>query len=302
MNRYQFEIINYLMNNSHRFLIKEASDDLCISQSKIRDSINELLNLRYLKQEKTLCVTGLGMQELEKYRAKKAIILAAGFGSRMLPATENRPKPMVKVNGKRIIDSLLDSLVRVGINDITIVRGYKKEVMDELLEKYPFIKFVDNDDYDTTNNISSVMKILDELKGGCYLCEADLYISNENIIRRYHYSSDILGSYSLETDDWSYKMNDGYVSNYQKGNTFCYNYYGISYWSSEDCDKLREDFKEIYEREDGKDYFWEFIPFVLKKERYKVEIIPCRKQDIVEIDNYYELRELDSSYPEARTE
>ena len=100
----------------------------------------------------------------------------------------------------------------------------------------------------------------------------------------------------METDDWSFKMVDGYLSDYQKGNTYCYNYYGISYWTQEDCDKLREDFISVYNEPDRKDYFWEFIPFVLKRNRYKVEIRPCRKQDIMEIDNYSELADLDSSY------
>ena len=83
--------------------------------------------------------------------------MAAGFGSRMVPVTLDRPKPMVAVNGVRIIDTLLDALVSVGIKDITLVRGYKKEKFDEILEKYPFINLIDNDIYDKTNNISSAM-------------------------------------------------------------------------------------------------------------------------------------------------
>ena len=82
-------------------------------------------------------LTAQAYEELEPYRVKKAVILAAGFGSRMMPATEDRPKPMVKVNGTRIIDSLLDSLVAVGIRDITIVGGYRYGKLCELLEKYP---------------------------------------------------------------------------------------------------------------------------------------------------------------------
>lgn len=240
-------------------------------------------------------VTDLGLEALEPYRVKKAVILAAGFGSRMMPATAERPKPMVKVNGVRIIDTLLDALVAVGIKDITIVRGYKKECFNEILDKYPFLKLIDNDIYDKTNNISSAMLALDEINK-CYLCEADLYITNPSIITKYQYTSNILGSYSMETDDWSFKMDqDGHIADYQKGNTYCYNYYGISYWNQEDSLKLQRDFKEVYEN-GGIDYFWEFIPLVLYKERYKVEIRPCDKTDIMEIDNYYELAQLDSSY------
>lgn len=80
---------------------------------------------------------------------------------------------------------------------------------DELLSKYPFLKFIDNDDYDKTNNISSVIKALDRIKGGTYLNEADLYITNSDVITKYQYTSNILGSYSLETDDWSFRMKDG---------------------------------------------------------------------------------------------
>ena len=107
----------------------------------------------------------------------------------------------------------------------------------------------------------------------------------------------ILGSYSLETDDWSFKLDNGHITDYQKGNTYCFNYYGISYWTKEDSARLREDFAQVYNEEpEGNDYFWEFIPLVLRKERYAVEVRPCEKSDIMEIDNFYELVQLDSSY------
>lgn len=248
-----------------------------------------------------LAVTDAGLAALEPYRVKRAIILAAGFGSRMMPATADRPKPLVTVNGVRILETLLDALVAVGIRDITVVRGYRKECFDALLEKYPFLTLVDNDIYSKTNNISSVMAGLNKLDG-CYLCEADLYITNPGIITKYQYASNILGAYCLETDDWSFQMDAaGHIINYQKGNTFCYNYYGISYWTQADSARLREDFRQVYEEAGGKDYFWEFIPLVLRKERYAVEIRQCRKSDIMEIDNYYELAQLDSTYRTEKT-
>lgn len=101
----------------------------------------------------------------------------------------------------------------------------------------------------------------------------------------------------METDDWSFKEVDGCITEYKKGNTFCYNYYGISYWTRQDGIKLQHDFSEVYNTfEDGKNYFWEFVPLVLMKDRYKVEIRHCSKHDIIEIDNYYELSQLDDSY------
>ncbi len=298
LNRYQFEILTFLEKNGEQdYTIRTLSDTLAISGSEIERSLEIMSDNGLVKVNNSkLKITDEGLANLEPYRVKSAIIMAAGFGQRMLPATADRPKPMVTVNGVRIIDTLLDALVKVGITDITLIRGYKKEKFDGLLEKYPFLTLVDNDEYDKTNNISSVMKVIDKLDS-CYLCEADLYISNPDVITKYQYYSNILGSYSLETDDWSFKMKDGYITEYQKGNTYCYNYYGISYWTKEDSEKLRYDFARVYnEFEGGKDYFWEFIPLVLLKERYNVEIRQCRKSDIIEIDSYHELGLIDPSY------
>lgn len=299
MNRYEFEIMTFLEKNEDgKYSMRMLSDSLKISGTMVNQCLEDLVGKKWIKKkEEMLCITDEGMVALEPYRVTKAVIMAAGFGSRMMPATADKPKPLVTVNGIRILDTLLDALVRVGIEDITIVRGYKKERFDELLGKYPFLKLVDNDVYEQTNNISSAIAALDAIEG-CYLCEADLYITNPDIITKYQYTSNILGAYSLETDDWSFQQDDkGHIINYQKGNTYCYNYYGISYWNKEDSAKLRRDFKQIYTNEkNGKDYFWEFIPLVLLKDKYDVEIRQCDKSDIMEIDNYYELAQLDASY------
>ena len=297
MTRYEFEVLSHLERNGARqYPLRALSDALTISGGVISRCLEQLVAKHWITRDgDTLAVTEAGLAALEPYRVKRAIILAAGFGSRMMPATADRPKPLVTVNGVRILETLLDALTAVGIRDITVVRGYRKECFDALLEKYPFLTLVDNDIYDQTNNISSVMAVLDKLDG-CYLCEADLYITNPGIITKYQYASNILGAYSLETDDWSFQMDEnGHIINYQKGNTFCYNYYGISYWTKADSARLREDFRQVYE-DGGKDYFWEFIPLVLRKERYAVEIRQCRKSDIMEIDNYYELAQLDPTY------
>ena len=243
MTRYEFEVLSHLeRNGAGQYSLRTLSDALTISGGEISRCLEQLAAKHWITQDgDTLAVTDAGLAALEPYRVKRAIILAAGFGSRMMPATADRPKPLVTVNGVPILETLLDALTAVGIRDITIVRGYRKECFDALLEKYPFLTLVDNDIYSKTNNISSVMAVLDKLDG-CYLCEADLYITNPQIITKYQYASNILGAYSLETDDWCFQMDgNGHIVNYQKGNTFCYNYYGISYWTQADSARLREE-------------------------------------------------------------
>ncbi len=297
LTRYEFEFLAWLEREGDgAYSMRTLSDTLKISASALTEAMEALEARGCIRRAGgVLSLTEAGLAALEPYRVKRALILAAGFGSRMMPATADRPKPLVTVNGVRILDTLLDALVAVGITDITVVRGYRKERFDELLEKYPFLTLVDNDKYDRTNNISSVMLALDKLGG--YLCEADLYITNPRVITKYQYASNILGSYSVETDDWSFRMDaGGHIEQYQKGNTHCYNYYGISYWTEEDGRRLKADFQHTYEQPDGRDLFWEFIPLVLCRETYSVEVRPCEKSDIMEIDNYSELQILDPSY------
>ena len=298
LTRYEFEVLAYLeLEKEVVYSVRQISDSLCISGNTVMACLNDLMENGLVDgDDGRFLITEKGINALEPYQVKRAIILAAGFGSRMMPATADRPKPMVRVNGVRIIDTLLDAFAAVGITEVTIIGGYRFDKLKDLQEKYPFVRLVENPEYDRTNNISSALLSFDTLHDGCYFCEADLYISNPHIITKYQYSSNILGSYSMETDDWSFKMADGYLTDYRKGNTYCYNYYGISYWTAEDCEKLKKDFVEVFNEPGGKDYFWEFIPFVLRKDNYRVEIRPCRKQDIMEIDNYYELAQLDPSY------
>lgn len=299
LTRYKFEILRFLEKNGRvQYSHRQLSDTLTISNIEISNDISDMVQSNLIiKNNDYLEISEKGLKALEPYRVKKAVILAAGFGSRMMPATKNQPKPMVIVNGKRIIETLLDALVKVEIKDITIIRGYKGDKFNELLTKYPFIKFINNLDYDKYNNISSAILANDSFVGGSYLCEADLYISNPDIITKYQYTSNILGSWSLQTDDWSFKLDNlGHIKDYQKGNTYCWNYYGISYWTSEDCRKLNRDWVKYFAESKDKDIFWEQVPLQLNSKDYQVEVRPCHKSDIIEIDNYYELVQLDPSY------
>lgn len=297
MNQYTFELLKYIAKHQQvKYNIRLLADTLQISGNTISKLIEECIKENTIQLDHDhLILTSSGFAALEPYRVKRAIVIAAGFGSRMVPVTLDTPKPLVTVNGRRIIDQLIDALHQADIHEIYIVRGYKKEKFDILLDKYPDLIFVDNDEYDQNNNIYSCLKVIDHLDE-CYICEADLFIDNPNIIEKYQYSSNYLGSYSLETDDWCFKMDrNGYITDYQKGNTYCYNAYGISYWNAEDSKRLRQQLQEVYDQ-DGHDLFWEFIPLQLKKNDYQVRIRQCQKQDIIEIDNFYELVQLDPSY------
>lgn len=145
-------------------------------------------------------ITEKGLEALEPYRVRRAVFIAAGFGSRLVPITLNTPKPLVRVKGKRIIDSLLDAVVAAGIQEIYIVRGYLSEQFDQLLYKYPGIRFIENPAYNEANNISSVM-CARYLLQNAYICEADLLLYNPSLISKYQYRTNYLGVPVDMTDD-----------------------------------------------------------------------------------------------------
>ena len=125
-------------------------------------------------------ITSAGLDALEPFRVKRIIFIAAGFGTRLVPITLNTPKPLVRVHGERIIDSMLDAANHAGIQEIYIVRGYLSEQFDQLLYKYPNIKFIENPAYNEANNISSAMCARYNF-GNSYICEADLIIKNPKL-------------------------------------------------------------------------------------------------------------------------
>ncbi len=237
-------------------------------------------------------------KRMEPYRVKRAIFMAAGFGSRMKPVTLHTPKPLVTVGGERIIDRLIDACLAAGIGEIYVVRGYLKEQFDELLEKYPMIRFVDNPMYDKANNISSIYCVRDLLENA-YVFEADLYIRNPGMIKPYHYSSDFIAFYTDETDDWCFDVRDGVICEEKVGGRECCQMVGISYWSREDGRRLGEDVAEAFDGGDMQLY-WEQVPLVKYKDRYKVSVQECSPEDFREIDTFEELCEMDASYRDIK--
>ena len=298
LSRYEFDFLTFLEKNGKGiYSQRRVSDELTITLSNVSRLEKSLADRGYINElaDGSIEISEKGLKALEPYRVRKAIILAAGFGQRLAPVTLDTPKPLVKVNGIRILDTLLDSLYAKDIKNITIVRGYKKEQFNQLLEKYPTLHFIDNPEFNLANNISSLIHAID-LIDRCYICEADLYITNPEVINKYEYRSNYLGAKVAETDDWCFKKRNGFADRYQMGGTDCYQSFGISYWDGEDSEKLKADLKKVFAMRGGKENLWEMVPLRIMKKNYHVEIRKCHKSDILEIDNFIELIAADPSY------
>ena len=292
LTRKQFDILALLAKEKSPSSQRQIEEKIGHSLGTVNRVMKELTELKYVNEGE---ITNEGLAALEPYRAKRAIFIAAGFGSRLVPITFNTPKPLVRVHGVRIIDRLIDACLEAGINEIYIVRGYLADQFDQLLYKYPMIKFLENPVYNEANNISSSM-VARYMLSNAYVFEADLLISNPKIITKYHYTSDFLAIKKERTDDWCFEVVDGVITDEKVGGEDCWQMVGISYWNENDGRRLSQDIPDVYTAPGGKERYWEQVPLVYKKDHYKVEVRACKDEDIVEIDTFRELKAIDKTY------
>ena len=290
LTKKQFDILTQLTQTEQSQ--RQLQQATGMSLGTVNKIIRELQDLGYINKN---TITPEGIAALEPYKVQRAIFVAAGFGSRLAPITFNTPKPLVRVKGERIIDRLIDACIQADITEIYIVRGYLAEQFDQLLYKYPNLRFLDNPLYNEANNIASAL-IASDMLSNAYVFEADLVLNNPSIIKKYHYSSDFLAIKKDRTDDWCFTVKNGIITEEKVGGTNCWQMVGISYWNAEDGKKLKNDIYNIYHSPGGKERYWEQVPLVYCKEHYKVHIQPCQQEDIIEIDTFGELKAIDPKY------
>ena len=222
-----------------------------------------------------------------------AILMAAGLGTRMLPLTKDKPKPLIDVSGKPMIETVIDALHTYGTGKIYIVTGYLKEQFNYLTQKYSDIELIENKDYRTINNISSIYYATEVLsKGDCFICEADLYISDKNIFKPCKnscYYGKMVKGYS---DDWVFDLGkDGYITRVGKFGTDCYNMVGLSYFSKDDAKLLSQLIKNRYNTNGYETLFWDDVVNE-NLDKLKLKITPVEQNQIIEIDTVEELEKI----------
>ena len=131
-------------------------------------------------------LTDAGKAALKPYRVDNAVIMAAGAATRFIPLSLEQPKGLYEVKGQLLVERIIEQLKEAGINDITVILGYKKEMFYYLQEKYG-VKFIINDEYNSKNNIWSLYLAKNELKN-TYICCCDNFFT-ENPFHQYEYAS-----------------------------------------------------------------------------------------------------------------
>ena len=225
-----------------------------------------------------------------------AIILAAGTASRFVPLSNEIPKGLLEIRGEILIERQLRQLKEAGINDITVVVGYKKEMFEYLKESFG-VSIVYNPDFQKYNNISSIIRVIDKLHN-TYILTSDNYYPDNIFLNppEESYYSAIFNE--GETDEYCMTVDeDGYINNVTVGGKDMWFMYGPAFF----CNKFSKRFREIlimeYDLPNVKEGYWEDL-YIRHLDELKMRILPRKSGEIEEFDSIDELRNFDESYIE----
>ena len=293
MNKQESDVLNTLLQEpfiNQRILAEEAGHSLGV----VNRSLKELIKAGYLNE--AICPTAKAVSEYKNKIPKRAIILAAGFGMRMVPINTEMPKGLLEVNGEPLIERIIKQLHEVGIQEIYIVVGFMKEKYEYLMDEYG-VELVVNPDYAAKNNLHSLRLVKEHLENA-YIVPCDIWY-DRNPFHRHELYSWYMVSDLVENESnvrVNRKMELVTVPENVGGNAMI----GISYLTKEDADTVSARIEELCKKPQHDGSFWEEALY--NKDRMIVAARVVHSADVVEINTYEQLREIDSDSNQLKTD
>jgi CTP:phosphocholine cytidylyltransferase-like protein len=258
------------------------------SLGKVNSAIRTLVDKQYLDDKYSL--TEKAFNEIYCKKPHNAIILAAGFGMRMVPINEEVPKGLISINGEPLIERLIYQLHEVGVYNIDIVVGFLKEKYEYLIDKFG-VNLVFNPEYGTKNNIHSLNQVVDKISN-TYIMPCDIWAEKNPFSQHELYSwysvSDMVDDES--TVRVNRKMELASVEEGKAGNAMI----GIAYLLEKDASIIRNRIKSFCKMKKHDKSFWEETLF----DKNNVMITYARvykANQVFEINTYEQLKELDEN-------
>ncbi|KKU51801.1 MAG: hypothetical protein A3G60_03785 [Candidatus Ryanbacteria bacterium RIFCSPLOWO2_12_FULL_47_9c] len=213
----------------------------------------------------------------------KAIILAAGTGSRLGSLTKDTPKGLLDIEGTRPLVRLVDMLETHGVNDIVIAVGHQKEKIKEALGSR--VRYHEFSDFNTKNNLHTLWSMRDELSGNTLVLYADMIFESDVLKRALNHTGDIcltVDTGELRSGSPQVKMENGKVTKIDKSDSTC-NFLGITKLSRAGTQKLVAEMALMQEHEPNA-YYSDAINSLIQK-GHTVSHVDVAGTKWVEIDD-----------------
>ena len=280
MNIKEIEILRNINND---FSQRELANRFNISLGKVNQIINKLKKEKFIDDNNN--ITLKTRNYLKKHHPRNAVILAAGYGMRMVPINTEEPKGLLEVKGETLIERLISQLHEVGVQNIKVVVGFMKEHYEFLIDKYN-VKLVVNSHYKDWNNIYSLFLVKDDISD-TYVLPCDVWFEKNPFSTIEDESWYLFGEEQVPGSNWQVKNNEKVRFNSSKGNKMI----GLAYLNEmqgKNISKLLE--KSIEEKQYAS--FWEDVLEDKKTFLLKGKLVSDNNH--AEINSYEQLLELDS--------
>ena len=282
MNKQKSDILNTLLKepfDNQRGLSEVSGHSLEVVNCSLENHINDGYvdeHIRPTQKEK---------QEIRKKSPRNAIILAAGFGMRMVPINTQVPKALMEVNGESLIERTIKQLHEVGLNEIYIVVGYMKDQFEYLIDEYN-VELIVNENYAEKNNLHS-LNLASKYLSNTYIIPCDIWCETNPFQRQELYSwymvSDIVDNESMVRVNRKMEL----VTNNHGGNQML----GIAYLVEEQSKIVKDRLRKFDKNKKYDNAFWEET--LIDGDKMIAQARVVHASDVVEINTYEQLRELD---------
>ena len=280
MNIKEIEVLKKIKSGVSQ---RKLAEQLSVSLGKVNQIISKLKQEKFIDENNN--ITLKTRNYLKKHHPRNAVILAAGYGMRMVPINTEEPKGLLEVKGETLIERLISQLHEVGVQNIKVVVGFMKEHYEFLIDKYN-VKLVVNSHYKDWNNIYSLFLVKDDISD-TYVLPCDVWFEKNPFSTIEDESWYLFGEEQVPGSNWQVKNNEKVRFNSSKGNKMI----GLAYLNEmqgKNISKLLE--KSIEEKQYAS--FWEDVLENKKNFLLKGKLISDNSH--AEINSYEQLLELDS--------
>ena len=293
MNVQELDILNAIRKNP-KVNQREIANQSGYSLGFVNRVVKEL------QEEKWLSPTGELSKKAKTFikenQPQRAIILAAGFGMRMVPINTEIPKGLMEVKGEVLIERMIRHLHEVGITDIQIVVGFMKERYEYLIDEFQ-VKLVVNSEYQVKNNLHSLSKVKSSLDK-TYIIPCDIW-SEENPFSDFEPYSwyMVTNEQSIEsTVRVNRKRELVMIDETEEGNQMI----GLSYVMGEEATLIQKKLQEFSKKPSYDHEFWECT--LQDKNKWIIPSKVVNSKQLIEINTYEQLREIDGNSANLQTD